>query len=935
MSFAHPWVLLGLWLAPLVAWWWIALLNRRRPPLAPFLEGEMAKRLAPPVRPLRLKVQWLLAFVGLVLGLLALAGPRWGEREELVMEKGRDVVIAVDVSRSMLARDVRPNRLLRAKADVMDLLRSLRGDRAGLVAFRGSAVALCPLTTDYAYLEQTLDALDPDSAPRGATDLGDAIEKALAMFDTDAGGHRAIILITDGEDLAGRVLRVAEQAKKQGVAIFTVGLGDPAGAAIPADGQAGSVAIQYQGQDVISKMDGETLQKVAEITGGAYVPVGVRNVNLGSLYADHLARLSARDIEETLLRRHVERYQWFLFPAVLALLGAACLSRGRLARGRAAPNGGGAAAAPPPLAGRRNRPVPASAALLVLATVLASGPAIAVPTNPPAAKSETSTNPPAAAVTAAPTGKTPVPSGRDGARLAQTLYGKGLYQEAADAYTSAAAGQMPALQNLFLFNAGCAAYAAGDFQAAANLFRGLEANPGAPDQAADIRHNLGCALVRLADQAAAGTNPVEAANGRVRTLELAGAAFQKALRDDAGRAPARANLAVVTQSLAQAREQARVADLMARYGNQPAPALADQLLSAQRLALVRLPEALTNATPARIGLFEGLARDQSQNADILMPLKSMLLAAGQQQKMDPKQLAEFGQHVDAVEKTIRDAGIKLRDLDEAGATDLVRAEKGVYQIWKSVASHDLLLREDLLRQTNALVATRQPETAARPQDLQTLRENQAEGKSLTDLFRDRFAQAYPEDASNAVPAAVPPSSSEPGDTNAPPDAQAMTPEKRAKILELARQASEAQQTALQRLLAGELVAALPEQETAYARLKEIQDLLPKDQNQQQQQQNQQDQQQQDQKDQKQDQQKQDSKDQQQDQPQPEPQQDPPKPDEQKPEPQQAESEPKPKQDMTQEQAREILLKALQREKEYAEEKRRQDQIPMSPVDRDW
>jgi len=131
------------------------------------------------------------------------------------MQRGRDLIIALDVSRSMLAQDVHPNRLQRAKADIQDLLRELRGDRAALIAFRGKAVQLCPLTTDYAYLEQALAEVSPESAPRGETDIGDAVTKALEAFESDAGAYQAIILISDGEDLAGRIKAAAESARKR------------------------------------------------------------------------------------------------------------------------------------------------------------------------------------------------------------------------------------------------------------------------------------------------------------------------------------------------------------------------------------------------------------------------------------------------------------------------------------------------------------------------------------------------------------------------------------------------------------------------------------------------------------------------------------------------------------------------------------------------
>ena len=336
VQFVNPWALILLWLVPVIGIVWLAAWHLKARALDRFLSPVMRPKLCPPSQTHRFYWQWALVLLGLLLALIAAARPQWGLREETVMQRGRDLIIALDVSRSMLAQDVHPNRLQRAKADIQDLLRELRGDRAALIAFRGKALQLCPLTTDYAYLEQALADVSPESAPRGETDIGDAITKALDTFESDAGAYQAIILISDGEDLAGKAKAAAENAKKKGAVIFTVGLGDPQGAKIPSSARPNEF-MTYQGHDVVSKLQHETLKSIAEITGGAYVPVGTANVKLDKLYRDHLSKLTTRDIEESIRRRYIERYQWFLLPAVLALLAGALLSRGRLSKKVKAP----------------------------------------------------------------------------------------------------------------------------------------------------------------------------------------------------------------------------------------------------------------------------------------------------------------------------------------------------------------------------------------------------------------------------------------------------------------------------------------------------------------------------------------------------------------------------------------------------------------------
>ena len=201
-QFEHPLLLFLLWLVPAIALLLAAAFRRSERRLENFVSAAMRARLSPPRGRGRFAAQLALLALALGLVLIAMARPRWGMRDERVFQRGRDLVIAVDVSQSMLARDVHPTRLHRAKADLTDLLRELRGDRAAIIAFRSKAVQVCPLTTDYAFLEYALDALSPESAPRGETDIGDAIDKAVAAFETDSGSHRAMILISDGEDLA-------------------------------------------------------------------------------------------------------------------------------------------------------------------------------------------------------------------------------------------------------------------------------------------------------------------------------------------------------------------------------------------------------------------------------------------------------------------------------------------------------------------------------------------------------------------------------------------------------------------------------------------------------------------------------------------------------------------------------------------------------------
>ena len=235
MEWQHPqWLYLIL---PLVAAWLVLSLYSRRlrqRAAAAFVAPAMWSRILPADSWTRFWVKLLLRETALMAGLVALAGPRFGTQYEQVVPRGSDLYVLIDVSRSMLAEDVPPSRLGRAKADVAALVNRLEGERVGLIAFAGQAVVKCPLTVDYDAFRRSLDELDPTSAPRGGTAIGDAIRKALEVFQSRTDRDQAILLITDGDDQQSYPLQAAAVAAERQVTIFTVGLGDADhGARIP------------------------------------------------------------------------------------------------------------------------------------------------------------------------------------------------------------------------------------------------------------------------------------------------------------------------------------------------------------------------------------------------------------------------------------------------------------------------------------------------------------------------------------------------------------------------------------------------------------------------------------------------------------------------------------------------------------------------------
>ena len=324
MRFVNPIFLILTAIVPVAGLWWAFLRARREKALTRIT-------LAVPRAPAA-GLQMALVVAGLALVLFAAARPQWGRTTEKVVERSRNVVVAIDVSRSMLAQDVRPNRLERAKADVADLIDSLDGDRCALVAFRRTGVVICPLTTDHGYLRSALEQLTPESAPRGETDLGSAIRAALDALDPAADDHNAIILISDGGDLRGEALANASIAKKRGIPIFTVGIGDPKhAAAIPSEDGRGEQ--KFQGQAVKVKLEEAALKAIAEASKGRYVPLataGTAETTLGAIYRRVLRQVAAKEQNEE-AERAAERYQIFLIPGLVLLIAGAALSRGRFA----------------------------------------------------------------------------------------------------------------------------------------------------------------------------------------------------------------------------------------------------------------------------------------------------------------------------------------------------------------------------------------------------------------------------------------------------------------------------------------------------------------------------------------------------------------------------------------------------------------------------
>ena len=282
----------------------------------------MVERLLPAFDTTRVWLKAVLVMTAVTLLIVAIARPRFGFDLKEISSRGVDLFVLLDVSRSMLAEDVKPNRLERAKSDILDLLKKLEGDRVGLIVFAGAPVVQVPLTTDQGFFKIALEDVDSDSAPRGGTLIGDAIRKALESMEARSDRDQAIVLITDGGDQDSFPAEAAKQAAERNVRIIAVGLGDVAeGARIPQRAESGGLTfVQHEGQEVWSKMDESLLEQMATTTQGAYVPAQTLSYDLGQIYDDQLAKLTQGDISTEQRKRYREQFQMFAIPAFLLLL---------------------------------------------------------------------------------------------------------------------------------------------------------------------------------------------------------------------------------------------------------------------------------------------------------------------------------------------------------------------------------------------------------------------------------------------------------------------------------------------------------------------------------------------------------------------------------------------------------------------------------------
>jgi Ca-activated chloride channel family protein len=312
--------LLVILVLPLIGFLWWAW-RKRQQLISQFISERLLAHLKVGVSPARQKARLAIIVAAVVCVILALARPQWGLTQEEARQRGLDIILAIDTSNSMLAEDVSPNRLARAKLAALDLMRRAKTDRLGLIAFAGTAFMQCPLTLDDSAFSQSVNSLYTKTISQGGTAIAEAIDEARRAFKNESDNHRVLVLFTDGEDQGSDVTAAAEKAAKEGMVIFTVGIGTADGELLRIHDERGRVDYIRDEQDkpVRSRLNEETLQQIARTTKGFYLPLRGPNT-MDTLYDRGIAPLPKSENAVRTFQHFHERFRWPLDLAIVLLV---------------------------------------------------------------------------------------------------------------------------------------------------------------------------------------------------------------------------------------------------------------------------------------------------------------------------------------------------------------------------------------------------------------------------------------------------------------------------------------------------------------------------------------------------------------------------------------------------------------------------------------
>ncbi|VAX37265.1 BatB [hydrothermal vent metagenome] len=316
-------------------WFWMALIvflfwtiKNREAVCRRFAQAPLLKHLVKNFDAGKLAQKNILLILVFFFSILALSRPQWGFQWQEVKREAVDILVVIDTSRSMLTQDVKPNRLERTKLAVKDLLKKLKGDRIGLIAFAGEAFLVCPLTGDYSGFVLMLNDLSTETVPRGGTNISNALEVAMKGYEDTPSQYKAVIIVTDGDNLEGDPLVMAKKAKEKGIKVFTIGIGTREGELIQLQDNYGNKEFlkDNNGNFVKSRLNEELLQRIALLTDGVYVKASGAEFGLDLIYDQKLSKWKKREIESKMEKRYYERFGIPLAIAIILLVIETCLT---------------------------------------------------------------------------------------------------------------------------------------------------------------------------------------------------------------------------------------------------------------------------------------------------------------------------------------------------------------------------------------------------------------------------------------------------------------------------------------------------------------------------------------------------------------------------------------------------------------------------------
>lgn len=327
----------NLWLfilVPISIIFFIVASKSKQRALLTFSESTVLNKLIISRSIVKQRIKPILITLAIIFIIVALLEPKWGIIEKEVQRKGVDIVIALDLSNSMLAEDIKPNRLVGAKREIASFIKLLQGDRIALVGFSGNAFLHCPLTLDYGTAKLFLDTFDTESIPVAGTNLGAAIQKSIQAFEGHEKKHRVLILMTDGEDHEKAVMSAVSDAKKQGIIIFPIGIGQRDGVPIPFFDEQGrkSFIKDQSGNIVLTKRDDQLLQKIAAVSGGKSSILRPGHFPLDDIYENEILKMEQKEFTSSLHKQYENRFQWPLLIALFLIIIETILDEKKIKR---------------------------------------------------------------------------------------------------------------------------------------------------------------------------------------------------------------------------------------------------------------------------------------------------------------------------------------------------------------------------------------------------------------------------------------------------------------------------------------------------------------------------------------------------------------------------------------------------------------------------